>query len=208
MRTNVYVDGFNLYYGCLKRSPYRWLDLAALCRYILQPHHVIHRIRYFTALVTPRPTDLQAPQRQQAYIRALGTLPNLSVHYGKFLQGIKSMPLAHPVPGAPLLVEVINTEEKGSDVNLATAMLVDALDQDCEAMILISNDSDLVLPVQIVRIRFGLVVGVLNPHRKATWPLRDAATFVRPIRTSALAACQFPATLTDAQGTIVKPAGW
>tara|TARA_R110002072_G_scaffold29206_4_gene92759 strand:- start:564 stop:863 length:300 start_codon:yes stop_codon:yes gene_type:complete len=30
MRTCVYVDGFNLYYGALKRTPYKWLDLAAL----------------------------------------------------------------------------------------------------------------------------------------------------------------------------------
>jgi hypothetical protein len=50
MRTNVYVDGFNLYYGCLKGTPYRWLDLEALCSRLL-PTNSIHRIRYFTARV-------------------------------------------------------------------------------------------------------------------------------------------------------------
>jgi hypothetical protein len=32
LQTNVYIDGFNLYYGCLKGTPYKWLDLDALCR--------------------------------------------------------------------------------------------------------------------------------------------------------------------------------
>jgi len=48
VRTNVYVDGFNLYYGCLKGTPYRWLDLDAFCHRLL-PRDRIHRIRYFTA---------------------------------------------------------------------------------------------------------------------------------------------------------------
>jgi hypothetical protein len=70
MRANVYVDAFNLYYGCLKGTPYRWLDLDAFSRQLL-PHDHIHRIRYFTALVSGRTGDLQQPQRQQIYLRAL-----------------------------------------------------------------------------------------------------------------------------------------
>ena len=30
MRTRVYVDAFNLYYGALRGTPYKWLDLDAL----------------------------------------------------------------------------------------------------------------------------------------------------------------------------------
>ena len=56
MRTNVYIDGFNLYYGCLKGTPYRWLDLRKHCELLL-PKHQIQRIRYFTAMVTARPQD-------------------------------------------------------------------------------------------------------------------------------------------------------
>lgn len=74
MRTNVYVDGFNLYYGCLMSTPYRWLNLAELCRLAL-PRNTINRIRYFTALVKARPDDPQKPVRQQTYIRALQTIP-------------------------------------------------------------------------------------------------------------------------------------
>jgi hypothetical protein len=71
MRTNVYVDAFNLYYGCLKGTPYRRLDLAALCRR-LQPNDEINRIRYFTALVSARADDPQEAQRQLTYLAPCG----------------------------------------------------------------------------------------------------------------------------------------
>jgi len=53
MRTCVYVDGFNLYYGALRNTPYKWLDVARLCGLLL-PNHDITRIAYFTARVSAR----------------------------------------------------------------------------------------------------------------------------------------------------------
>jgi hypothetical protein len=63
VRANVYVDGFNLYHAALKGTPYRWLDLRKLARFLL-PHDRIHRIRYFTSLIH-RPRDRPTEQRQQ-----------------------------------------------------------------------------------------------------------------------------------------------
>lgn len=60
MRTNVYVHGFNLYYGCLKGTRYRWLDLETLCERLL-PRHQIQRLRYFTARVAARPNKPHDP---------------------------------------------------------------------------------------------------------------------------------------------------
>lgn len=60
--TNVYVDAFNLYYGALRGTTCKWLDLDALCRRLL-PKDQIHRIRYFTAYVSARPGDPQQPRR-------------------------------------------------------------------------------------------------------------------------------------------------
>ncbi len=76
----MYVDGFNLYYGCLKGTPYRWPDLSALCDRMLRDDSEVVAIKYFTAKVSPRAGNPHQAQRQQAYIRALDTIPNLSVH--------------------------------------------------------------------------------------------------------------------------------
>ncbi len=208
MRVNVYVDGFNLYYGAVTGTPYKWLDLRKLCRRLLHSQDEINRIRYFTALVESRPNDPQQPQRQQTYLRALETIPNLSIHYGHFLSRKVRMPLADPPDMGSRTVEVIKTEEKGSDVHLASLMLVDGFEGDYELAVVISNDSDLQTPIQIVRDHLDLKVGVLNPHRHLSWPLRTACTFYKPIRTGVLKASQFPSTLEDAAGTITKPKAW
>lgn len=181
MRTNVYIDGFNLYYGAVKGTPYRWLDVAKLSRLLL-PKSTINRIRYFTALVQSRPNNPQQGQRQQTYLRALQTIPNLTVHYGHFLSGPVRMLLTNPPVRGSRTVEVLKTEEKGSDVNLATFLLVDAFDQDYESAVIVSNDSDLALPIQFVQQKFGCPVGLLNPHRNPSQTLLKLATFYRPIR--------------------------
>lgn len=83
MTTHVYIDGFNFYYGAVKGTPYKWLDFDGLCRRLF-PNDDIRRIRYFTAIVSGRPDDSDKPQRQQIYIRALQTIPHLTVNYGPF----------------------------------------------------------------------------------------------------------------------------
>ena len=72
MITNFYIDAFNLYYGCLKGTPYKWLNLERFCQ-LHFPGNNVHRIRYCTARVKPRPSDPRQPIRQQTYLRALGT---------------------------------------------------------------------------------------------------------------------------------------
>jgi hypothetical protein len=108
MATNVYVDAFNLYDGCLKGTPYRWLDLSAHCRRLL-PKDRINRIRYFTATISARPDNPDAPQRQQVCLRALETIPWLSLHYGHYLSHVTRMPLAHPRRGGARTVEVVKS---------------------------------------------------------------------------------------------------
>ena len=204
---NVYVDGFNLYYGCLRHTAYKWLDLEALCRTLL-PAYDIQRIRYFTARVSGR-TDPGTPLRQGAYLRALWTLPTVTIHLGKFLQSNVRMPLASPLPGHPRTVEVIKTEEKGSDVNLATYLLVDAFRHDSDVAVVVSNDSDLCEPIRIVQDEFGVPVGLLNPHPQPSAALRRLnPAFVRPIRTGPLSVSQFPAQMTDSSGNFSKPTAW
>jgi len=204
MDTNVYIDAFNLYYGALNGTAYKWLDLDALCKRLL-PSDTVKRIRYFTAPVGARPPDLKQPQRQQAYLRAIRTIPELSVHEGHFRSDPRWMPLAAPPHRT---VEVIKTEEKGSDVNLATYMLLDGCKGDCQVAVVISNDSDLKEPIAVAQSELGMKVGVINPHPALKRSLDLVPTFFKQLRRSAVAACQFPPTLQDSTGAIRKPATW
>jgi uncharacterized LabA/DUF88 family protein len=207
-RTNVYIDGFNLYYGALKGSPYKWLDLEALCRHLL-PKDSIHRIRYFTAKVSARPGDPQLPVRQQTYLRALATLPTVSVHLGVFYVNTARARLAHPPATGPKTAEIIKTEEKGSDVALATYLMLDACRGDCDTAVLITNDSDLREPLRLARDELGLTTGVINPHDASKRSRALQATFFKQLRATALASSQLPVQIIDASGRkITKPADW
>ena len=214
MITNVYIDGFNLYYRALRQSPqYKWLDLANLSQALL-PAHQINRIRYFTAIVDQRPNDPLQQHRQLLYLRALRTIPNLSIHYGQFKTGNVWRRRAHAAPDLDDPVLVKSTEEKRTDVNLASYLLMDGYEGDYEQAVVISNDSDLALPIEIVRDRLKRPVGVVNPNtsraRVGITPveLREAATFLRQIRPNALKNSQFPDSLVDSTGTFSKPALW
>ena len=98
MRTSVYVDGFNLYYGALKETPWKWLDLPALAANGLQPHHEILKVKYFTARVSGTPTDQSNPQRQVVCLRALRRFrPEVEVHFRHFLRRRVRTSLVQPV---------------------------------------------------------------------------------------------------------------
>ena len=209
MITNFYIDGFNLYYRALKDTPFRWLNLRRLAE-ALFPDDEIRLVCYCTALLNQRPDNPDQPARQLTYLRALETLPDLEIHYGTFRPRIKTRRLAEPIPGLPEYVRIIDSEEKGTDVNLATRLLVDGFNGAYEQAVIVSNDSDLASPMRYVRDELGRKVIVVNPdnnnytHRD----LVDAATYVRRLRRSHLRRSQFPPAVSDAQGRITKPAGW
>jgi hypothetical protein len=204
MKANVYIDGFNLYYGALKGTAFRWLNIETLCRLML-PLDTIHQIKYFSALVDPRPGDPAQRTRQQTYFRALRTIPNLSIILGSFLTHEITMPLASSKGG---FARVIKTEEKGSDVNIATHLLMDGFRNEYEIAIVVSNDSDLLLPIRVVTEQLGKPVGLLNPQKHPSTALLPYVRFVKQIRAGVLAKSQFSSTLKDQQGTFTKPPKW
>jgi uncharacterized LabA/DUF88 family protein len=102
MRTSIYVDGFNLYYGALKGTPFKWLDLKQLCTLLLPNTCVIDKIKYFTARVSGA-TDPDAPRRQRIFLNALQTTPEVEIHYGNFLSKSIWRPLVNlPIAGATI----------------------------------------------------------------------------------------------------------
>jgi hypothetical protein len=66
----------------------------------------------------------------------------------------------------PGYVRVLKSEEKGSDVNLASALLIDCYRGDCDIAVVVSNDSDLVFPIEHVKRYLGKIIGVVNPHKR------------------------------------------
>ena len=211
MRTAVYVDGFNLYYRALKKTPYRWLDLLALSKQLVSPQNEITLIRYFTARVKPNRYKPDQHVRQDAYIRALKAHcgARLSVHEGQFYSHVVRMPLANPTNGGPRTVEVVKSEEKGSDVNLAVHLVNDAWARAFDVALVISNDSDLAEGIRIARTR-GLPIGVANPSasERMSFELHSCASFKRRIEHKHLKAAQLPSVVQDGHGSISKPLTW
>ena len=207
LRTNVYIDGFNLYYGALRSTPFKWLDPVALFTTILDSRNQIEQIKYFTARVQPTLADPDIHVRQDAYLRALTShCPKVSLHYGHFLRHAVRMEHCNPPPRT---VEVWKNEEKGSDVNLALHLLNDAWQDAYDCAVVISNDSDLAESLRLVKEQHRKVIGLVTPgapQRKTSRELARHADFFRPIRRSALASSQLPDPIPGT--TLHKPKAW
>jgi uncharacterized LabA/DUF88 family protein len=218
MRTIVYVDGFNLYFRMLQKRPaLKWLNIKALVERVLQPANRVAAVRYYTARVSGR-LNPQGPGRQQVYLDALATVPEITVHMGTFLSSEKFAGLVHPPqfrPAAampqpwPDVVKVLKVEEKGSDVNLACHLLLDAFQNAFDVAAVVSNDSDLVEPIRIVTQVLGKPVGLLSPVNNPTPELKRVSSFLRRISVSDLAAAQFADLLPrPGQPGLSRPATW
>jgi len=104
---------------------------------------------------------------------------------------------------------VLKTEEKGSDVNLATQLLFDGFHDRYDLAVIIANDSDYLEPVRVVRRNFNKMVGIINPRRKRpSKVLKDESDFFKSIWPSALKRSQFPDEMEDGNGKFMKPEDW
>ncbi|MFB7800351.1 NYN domain-containing protein [Isoptericola sp. NPDC056134] len=218
-RACVYIDGFNLYYGALKGSTEKWLDLAAWSGLLL-PGYAVERIVYCTARITGRPDDPDAHVRQDAYLRALATLPTVDVLEGIFKVSKPRMfrisPDSCDCCGGHQLpcsccrgstVQVMKTEEKGSDVNLAVQLVVDGFQDRFDTALVVSNDSDIQPAVDVVRTQLGKRVIVADP-RSSRYPalIGDER---RRVRREPLVQAQFPSPVVGADGrAITRPNSW
>jgi len=214
-RTNVYVDGFNFYYAAFHEARaalpqhLKWLDWRRLCENAL-PRNEICSIRYFTAKVTSTPTDLGRPARREAYLRALRTVRDLTIHYGKFVVNQKYLKAVDPLAGQPKRPLVFVPEEKGSDVNLASYLVLDACRGAYDVAVVVSNDSDLKEPVRLVREEIGKAVGVLRVDAEPRGCVfHDMVDFIRPLRASHFENSQFPDVVRlPTSGEVRRPAEW
>ena len=207
MRTHIYVDGFNLYYRALKRTPFKWLDLSGVFVDLLQSHHDIRKIKYFTARVSGRPGDPFKPQRQNAYIEALKRhCREVEIHFGHFLSHEVLLPLADSGDG-PRYAKVIQTEEKGTDVNFAAHLLNDGWRNVYDCAIVVTNDSDVAEAMRLVKSEHGKRIGLITPgNSHPSKQLLEHADFHRHIRQRVLRNNQLPSPIPGTN--LTKPAGW
>ena len=236
LKTGVYIDGLNFYYGALRDTNEKWVDLHRFAQLLVPRDRLVH-IRYFTAIVNTRPHDQRVPIRQSTYLRAISTLPLVSIHQGRFISRVKTRVLADAFePHSELFTphfrpasifslmwhdkvrrrtdsstraRVIIDEEKGSDVNIGAFLVNDAARRSIDKAIVVSNDSDLTEAIRLAR-GFDISVGILNPHSSPTSKhLRSAASFEIPFRESVLRRVQLPNTVIDSLGReIHKPREW
>jgi len=207
LKTLVYIDGFNLYYGSLKGGPDRWLDLEGLFRK-MRPHDDLQRIWYFTALVDHR--DKQ--KRQRAYLEALASTPIVKVQYGLYEE--KTVKCNVRGCGFTGDRKFSVPEEKKTDVNIALQMLDDAYQGVAERMVVVSGDSDLVPAARLVKKRAPSIdvvvyVPARDRRRGAAKELRRSADKHRTLPQQLLPRAQFPSDVTTPSGAIVsRPSSW
>lgn len=188
---NLYYGGRGLMGGS-GLPGWRWLDLRALAEQLVAQRsgwsgaHV-ERVVYCTARISGA-SNASGARDQDVYLRAIQAARAVDVvELGVYVNRVAVGPLAvwdrkgrpvlstsawpimvqggneQPVNGARFMVSVARREEKGSDVNVASHLLLDLLHQRIDAAMVISNDSDLAFPVRSARDL--LPVGLVNPTR-------------------------------------------
>ena len=214
-KTIVYIDGYNLYYGLLKGTSYKWLDLVKFAEKLVSDECEVVAVKYFTSCALTYPYDPASVERQNIYLQALRGLGRLKIVKGFFKKNKVLMPATEEEcrecsTAKSGYVRVVKLEEKRSDVNLAVEMLVDASANEVDALVLVTGDSDQVGTIEAVRSRFGKQVLVCNPHPRFSANLKNVADFYKNIARNLPASCQLPDEVAvGTHGNIVRrPEAW
>ena len=196
-RAIAYIDGYNLYYGMLKGSLYKWLDLKRFVRSLIRPEFEVVAVKYFTATIKTHPYDPPAVDRQKIYLQAIKAFGGVEVVYGFYSKRRALAPLSNP-KCAPCdvskagLVPIQKLEEKRSDVNLAAALVSDAALGKADCFVVVTGDADQVGAIETVRHVFKKTVVVFNPHEAESHHLKSVASYYHNIPRDLPAKCQLP----------------
>lgn len=228
MRTACFVDGYNLYYGMLQGTSYKWLDLPALLSEVLHvqdPAHTLAETYYFTAPVKPdlATRGLVSQHAQHSYLRALAARGvNVTLGRHRLERGRAPVYVPGEKASRALQADIWQLEEKETDVSIAigmyrTAMLhsgstrADRIQQ----LVLVSADTDMTPALAAIRQDFPeMQIGVILPHREGIrrgtpGSLANHSHWMRRhIRHEELATCQFPARIGTKKKPADKPYYW
>lgn len=234
---NLYYGGRGLAGGKGGKG-WRWIDLRLLAKNLVTSQAPWARASVARlVLCTARISGASNPsgQRDQdTYLRALLAANAVdAIEFGTYVNRVATAPLAikgnqgrpivktsdwpvmiqdsteQPITNARFMVSVARREEKGSDVNVASHLLLDLLHRRIDAAVVVSNDSDLAYP--IAQARDVIPVGLINPTKSyLAGSLRDSPArgvgghWWYQLRLTDLQATQLP----DPVGTLTKPIDW
>lgn len=233
LRTRIYIDGYNLYYGCLKGTPYKWLDLFTLFEKHVLPSIFLPEsakfgtiqllplgIKFFTAKILEKAAKaLDSVSSQARYHTALrklhdGRIELIEGYYSLTESKAKIVDAEDPDkwPRDCQGILVWKLEEKQSDVNLALQAYHDAITGQVDHVVIVTNDTDIAPALQLIRahtsVTIGLVIPTRNHERVPNTELADLAHWVRShITENELAASQLPRVIPGRRPTI-KPESW
>lgn len=224
MRTIVYIDGFNFYYGRLKTTSYKWLDLFKLFDEQLigtiVPEAKLLAVNFFTADIKAKFSrhGKESGTAQRIYHNALLAEPgNIEIIKGYYSAEL-SKPLKHKTPpDRDETVDIWKLEEKQTDVKMALKIYHDVVTNICDQIVICTNDTDLVPPLELVKehhkhIKIGLIIPrTKDSKRPANKSIMDLSDWSREyITNDELEACQLPDIIPkpNGRGVYRKPRHW
>lgn len=228
MRTAFFIDGYNLFYGVLAGTSYKWLNLPALLTHINQvqnPSSKTIMVHYFTSPVLPRlaTRGRQSAEAQDVYIRALKA-QGVTIHLGRHRLERGSAPkyIEGQYASRSEKIDIWDLEEKETDVNIAISMYrlcsrqqSLSIDARIEQLVLISADTDMTPALKAIREDFPeITIGIILPHREGIdrgvpGSLKNHSNWVRRhITLNELKAHQFPDRVPTRKKPADKPEYW
>lgn len=196
----VYIDGFNLYHGIKTAfgDKYLWLNMMAMSQGFLRPEDELVAVRYFTTKVIDQPAK---EARQSRLLKAMDA-SGVETHLGKFQRRTIECRKCHATWRS--------YEEKFTDVAIGVRMVEDAATRQCDRMILVSADSDLIPAIESVRrVNAGVRLIVAFPPKRQSVDLRKLADGHFAIGEDTLRSALFPPVVTTADGyQIHQPREW
>lgn len=200
-RIIVYIDGFNLYFGLREQGwrKYMWLDLTKFAAGLLLPGQTLVTTKYFTSRVS---SHVEKQKRQSTFLDALDTLTGLEIFYGQY----QAQEHQCQKCGFKALVP----SEKKTDVNIATEMMTDAFQDNCDTLILVTADSDLTGPVEAIITLFPeKSVVVAFPPKRFSVELQHLASGCLYLKQSKFQNALLPQRVKTKSGFVVTcPEKW
>lgn len=235
LRTRIYIDGYNFYYGCLRGTPYKWLDLLPLFEQHILPSALVKdsaghirvssllhspAIKFFTAKihesVARAPDSVSSQARYHTALRKLheGRIELIEGYYAVNKMKVRVVDPKDPdrLPRECQDIQAWKVEEKQSDVNLALQVYHDSITGKIDHAVIVTNDTDIAPALEMIRahtdVRIGVVVPSIDHVRQPNTDLVRLAHWNRAhINVSELAACQLPRVIEGRKPT-TKPESW